>query len=272
VQEVFSGLYRLDNANRVVPDLATDTPELSPDSRTYTFHLRRTARFSNGDPVTSADVLYSWNRAAYLDDAYASIFEPFEGFDDTSRHRTTTMRGLAAPDDRLAIAKLTHPAGYLLSELALPVAGWIVDRRVRGVHRGRGAAASTGSDRHRRRAAPGGTAAAGAAAAAPPSWPAPGTRSRPPTIALWSASGGGGRPPLHAASWRSPGLRRLDPEVFNDDARLGAALFDRLNHRCHLLEFRGESYRFRQSLATRTRDGERPSNGHPKRSSGRSGA
>lgn len=39
--------------------------------------------------------------------------------------------------------------------------------------------------------------------------------------------------------------------VFNDDARMVAALLDRLTHRCHLLEFRGESYRFRESLAAR---------------------
>jgi len=39
--------------------------------------------------------------------------------------------------------------------------------------------------------------------------------------------------------------------VFNDDARLTAALLDRITHRCHLLEFHGESYRFRQSLAAR---------------------
>lgn len=37
--------------------------------------------------------------------------------------------------------------------------------------------------------------------------------------------------------------------VFNDDQRLTAALLDRLTHRCHLLEFRGDSYRFRESLA-----------------------
>jgi DNA replication protein DnaC len=46
------------------------------------------------------------------------------------------------------------------------------------------------------------------------------------------------------------------PSVFNGDARLVAALLDRLTHRCHLLEFRGESYRFRQSLAAQTRDGQ----------------
>lgn len=45
--------------------------------------------------------------------------------------------------------------------------------------------------------------------------------------------------------------------VFNDDARLTAALLDRLTHRCHLLQFRGDSYRFRESLA-RTTDDDRP--------------
>jgi len=47
--------------------------------------------------------------------------------------------------------------------------------------------------------------------------------------------------------------------VFNDDARLTAALLDRLTHRCHLLQFRGDSYRFRESLAARgPKDDARP--------------
>jgi DNA replication protein DnaC len=37
--------------------------------------------------------------------------------------------------------------------------------------------------------------------------------------------------------------------VFNDDARLVSALLDRLTHRCHVLQFQAESYRFRESLA-----------------------
>jgi DNA replication protein DnaC len=40
--------------------------------------------------------------------------------------------------------------------------------------------------------------------------------------------------------------------VFNDDARLVSALLDRLTHRCHVLQFQAESYRFRESLAART--------------------
>ena len=50
--------------------------------------------------------------------------------------------------------------------------------------------------------------------------------------------------------------------VFNDDARLTAALLDRLTHRCHLLQFRGDSYRFRESLARASTDDRSP---HPRR-------
>lgn len=36
--------------------------DISEDGRTYTFHLRPDARWSNGDPVTAHDFLYSWRR------------------------------------------------------------------------------------------------------------------------------------------------------------------------------------------------------------------
>jgi DNA replication protein DnaC len=42
-------------------------------------------------------------------------------------------------------------------------------------------------------------------------------------------------------------------EVFGD-ARLTSALLDRLTHRCHILEFTGESYRFRQSLQRQSKE------------------
>lgn len=40
-------------------------------------------------------------------------------------------------------------------------------------------------------------------------------------------------------------------EVFGD-ARLTSALLDRMTHHCHILEFSGKSYRFRQSLERQT--------------------
>jgi hypothetical protein len=64
---------------------------------------------------------------------------------------------------------------------------------------------------------------------------------------------------LHGAvsvSWPRPSDTHTPPfaewtEVFGDP-RLTSALLDRLTHHCHILEFAGESYRFRQSLQQQT--------------------
>jgi ABC-type oligopeptide transport system substrate-binding subunit len=105
---------------------------VSPDGKTYTFHLSKNAKFWNGDSVTSSDVLYSWNRGAYLNDAYATIMQPIAGFDQTSTQKTTTMSGLSAPDTYTVKVQLSAPAGYFVSGLALPTTGWVVDQKVLG--------------------------------------------------------------------------------------------------------------------------------------------
>jgi DNA replication protein DnaC len=54
---------------------------------------------------------------------------------------------------------------------------------------------------------------------------------------------------LHGSVMITTNLAFTDwTEVFQD-ARLVGALLDRLTHHCHVLEFSGESYRFRQSLS-----------------------
>ena len=47
----------------LVPGLA-ESWDVSEDGLTYTFHLRPNVLFSDGTPMTSEDVLYSWVRAA----------------------------------------------------------------------------------------------------------------------------------------------------------------------------------------------------------------
>ncbi|MDQ6774443.1 MAG: peptide ABC transporter substrate-binding protein [Candidatus Dormibacteraeota bacterium] len=130
-QQMFSGLYKFDNNLKVQPDIATGMPDISSDGLTYTFHLKSGAKFSNGDPVTSADFLYSWNRAAYLADAYDIVFGPVVGFDDVSNQRAKTLSGLTAPDAHTIKAQLSAPAGYWLTELALWTAN-ALDQKVIG--------------------------------------------------------------------------------------------------------------------------------------------
>lgn len=128
-QEMYSGLYKFSDDLKIVPDIAKGNPDVSSDGKTYTFHLRNDAKFWNGDPIKAKDVLYSWNRAAYLNDAYATVFDPVVGGPDTEARKTKTMSGLTATDDYTIKAVLSDTAGYWLTELALWTAD-IVDQKV----------------------------------------------------------------------------------------------------------------------------------------------
>jgi len=57
---VFSGLTRLGADGSVLPDLA-ETWETSPDGHTLTFHLRNDARWHDGTPLTSMDVVFTYS-------------------------------------------------------------------------------------------------------------------------------------------------------------------------------------------------------------------
>src|SRR5262249_38051857 len=73
-QNLYDGLLRFDKNLNIVPDIAANMPTVSADGLTYTFKLRPDVTFSNGDKVTSKDVVYSWNRAAAQQGAYSTNF------------------------------------------------------------------------------------------------------------------------------------------------------------------------------------------------------
>ena len=60
---IFSGLTRLGADGTVLPDLA-ETWEPSPDGNTITFHLRGNARWHDGTPFNSADVIFTYSLLA----------------------------------------------------------------------------------------------------------------------------------------------------------------------------------------------------------------
>jgi peptide/nickel transport system substrate-binding protein len=64
---LFAKLVTLDAQHRHVPDLASEVPSLanggiSRDGLTITYHLRANATWSDGQPITSADVKYTWQQ------------------------------------------------------------------------------------------------------------------------------------------------------------------------------------------------------------------
>src|SRR5207245_6723344 len=123
-QNLFDGLLKFDGNLNVVPAVALSMPAISSDGASYTFKLRQDVTFSNGDKVTSKDVLYSWNRAAAMQGAYATNLSAIEGYDKVSKNTASgaaleallekndpsvTLTGLTAPDASTVMVKLANP-------------------------------------------------------------------------------------------------------------------------------------------------------------------
>ena len=57
---------------QLVPDLATSLGKVSDGGKTYTYTLRSGLKFSDGSPITSADVKYAVERSNYSPDVLSN--------------------------------------------------------------------------------------------------------------------------------------------------------------------------------------------------------
>lgn len=94
---------------------------ISSDGRTYTFKLRANAKWSNGDPVTAQDFVYTWTRmldpktaCEYAQQGYYIV----NGKEfNTGKLKDASQLGLKALDDHTLEVKLVNPTPFFLSLL-----------------------------------------------------------------------------------------------------------------------------------------------------------
>ena len=80
-RSLYEGLARNNNLTGTIEPAVAESWETSDDGLTWTFHLRDTARWSNGDPVTADDFVYAWRRALMPGTAadYSNFFYAIDG-------------------------------------------------------------------------------------------------------------------------------------------------------------------------------------------------
>ncbi|SES03239.1 peptide ABC transporter substrate-binding protein [Lachnobacterium bovis] len=110
----FVGLYTYDKNKKLVPAIATGMPKVSKDQLTYKIKLNKT-KWSNGEPLTANDFVYSWNRVINKDTGadYAYLF------DVIAKKADGTLDVTADNDYELTI-KLASPCPYFNDLLAFP--------------------------------------------------------------------------------------------------------------------------------------------------------
>jgi oligopeptide transport system substrate-binding protein len=120
LDDLFEGLTTVDVAGKAAAGVASSW-ESSADGRTWVFHLRPDARWSNGAPLTAADFVYSWRRVvdpktggeyaqgmAAIDNALAIA----------SGDKPTDALGVEALDQHTLKVRLSGPTPYLLDLLS----------------------------------------------------------------------------------------------------------------------------------------------------------
>ncbi|MGB8925812.1 ABC transporter substrate-binding protein [Pantoea agglomerans] len=121
VVNLYDGLVELNpqQLTEVRPALA-ERWSVSPDNRTLTFHLRDNVRFHSGNPLTSADAVWSMRRVLHLNLAQASVWKSY-GF---SRDNVDQM--ITAPDDHTLVITLPKPNDPQLVIYSLAALGSMV--------------------------------------------------------------------------------------------------------------------------------------------------
>lgn len=122
VNQIFSGLLRLDANLNVLPELAQSWT-ISRDWLTYRFDLRQDARFHNGRPVVAQDFVYSFSRLLDPKRVRPGIIQDYllkiEGAEAYREGRVDSVAGLRALDAHTLEIHLDQPYPSFLSVLTM---------------------------------------------------------------------------------------------------------------------------------------------------------
>jgi ABC-type transport system substrate-binding protein len=119
---LFNTLLDYDNDGNLVPELATGW-DVSADQRTYLFHLRQDARFTNGRSVVADDIRYSIERVLNprTQSQGVEFFRGIAGAEDCSPEQCR-VRGIETPDAHTIRFTLRDFDPLFLHKLAMPFA------------------------------------------------------------------------------------------------------------------------------------------------------
>ncbi|TPR17538.1 peptide ABC transporter substrate-binding protein [Apilactobacillus timberlakei] len=121
---VYESFYRLGEKGAITPGLASKGYS-SRDGKTWTFKIR-SAKFSNGDPITANDFVYSWRRTVNpkTKAQYSYLFNAVKnGQQINAGNMSPNKLGIKAIDKHTVQINLNKPVAYFKTLMAYPLFG-----------------------------------------------------------------------------------------------------------------------------------------------------
>ncbi|HDR3889296.1 TPA: peptide ABC transporter substrate-binding protein [Bacillus cereus] len=123
LNNTMEGLYRTGKDQKRMPGIAEDVQKLD-DGKKYIFKLRKDAKWSNGEPVTAKDFVYSWKRAVNPDTKATYSYIMFDIKNAEKIHKKelpADQLGVKAIDDYTLEVELDNPVPYFIDLTVYPV-------------------------------------------------------------------------------------------------------------------------------------------------------
>ena len=106
---MFGALVRVNDKLEAIPDLA-EKIDVSPDAKTYTFTLKKGITFTDGKPLTSQDVKFTYERAVdKRPGSWRGRLLDIQGATEYGDQQAPTISGLETPDDHTVKMTLRKP-------------------------------------------------------------------------------------------------------------------------------------------------------------------
>ncbi len=124
VLSIFEGLTRFNAVTAQAEPGLAESWDISSDKKIYTFHIRTNAVWSNGDPITADDFVWSWFRVlnpATAADYVGNLFY-IKGAEDFNLGKTKdpVSVGIKALDRHTLRVELINPTPFFLELCAFP--------------------------------------------------------------------------------------------------------------------------------------------------------
>ncbi|MFC8220134.1 ABC transporter substrate-binding protein [Streptomyces sp. NPDC057362] len=107
--KIFDGLLARDTDLKLKPALATALPKITDGGRTYTYTLRGGVKFSDGEPLTAEDVVYT----------YRTVLD--EKTNNTARSELDAIEAVRASGDDTVVFTLKYPYAPFAARTVLPI-------------------------------------------------------------------------------------------------------------------------------------------------------
>lgn len=130
---IFDNLFTTDPDFEFTPRLA-ESWDISDDAKTFTFHLREGLSWSDGEPFTAEDVVFTYNLQANpaVGGAWGGRLSGVEGYAAVKDGSATELSGLTAPDDDTVVFQLSESNAGFLSLIGYGSVMYILPKHILG--------------------------------------------------------------------------------------------------------------------------------------------